>query len=420
MDDTTGHGTVLAAVAKTPFQFDHFVKNGRWDYTALDDPGVRAGRIDLVQPMQGARDHFDYDVGSYTVPNVGSAAASQARNSLHRDVVAASPGPLVQQCFRSSLLQKAVAVSPIMAEVVERVRRFAPAETVVFEGATGTGKSYLAEALHELSGRRGAFIDMSAGEVEPGLALDQLFGHVRGAFTGAMSRHRGLLAEAEGGTFLIDEFHLLRRSEQAKLIRALERRVYRPVGSERDVPVTCSVLVGVEEELDRMVATGRMRANVRSRLGHCIVHVPTLDERRDEIASFAQYFLSQCPAMTHAADGPTRFTPEALSLLEVAPYPANLRDLREVVKRGYLLARGYEELDVCHLPEEMQVPLRYDRRMDRATKVRLIQWALWMSGGHVGRAAERIGVHRNTVRMLGGRMPIPEGEANQVGREPSR
>src|SRR5437588_802340 len=83
---------------------NHFVKNGRWDYTALDDPGVRAGRIDLVQPMQGARDHFDYDVGSYTVPNVGSAAASQARNSLHRDVVAASPGPLVQQCFRSSLL----------------------------------------------------------------------------------------------------------------------------------------------------------------------------------------------------------------------------------------------------------------------------------------------------------------------------
>src|SRR5437016_12357062 len=81
VDDTSGHGTVLAAVAKTPFQFDEFAKNGRWDYTALDDPGVRAGRIDLVQPMQGARDHFDYDVGSYTVPNVGSAAASQARNS---------------------------------------------------------------------------------------------------------------------------------------------------------------------------------------------------------------------------------------------------------------------------------------------------------------------------------------------------
>lgn len=158
----------------------------------------------------------------------------------------------------ASLLQGAVAVSGVMAAVLGQIHLFAPAETVVFEGATGTGKSYLAQALHEASGRRGAFVDVSAGEFEPGLALDQLFGHVRGAFTGAMSRHRGLFAEAEGGTLLIDEFHLLRRSQQAMLIRALERRVYRPIGYERDVPVTCAVVVGVEESLDRLVARGRM------------------------------------------------------------------------------------------------------------------------------------------------------------------
>ena len=354
------------------------------------------------------------------VLNVGSAVASQARNSLYRDVAAASPGTPVEQRSRSSLLQKAVAVSPVMAEVLERVRRFAPADTVVFEGATGTGKSYLAEALHELSGRRGAFIDVSAGELDPGLALDQLFGHVRGAFTGAMSRHRGLFAEAEGGTLLIDEFQLLRRSEQAKLIRALERRVYRPVGSERDVPVTCSVVVGVEEELDRLVAHARMRANVRSRLGHCIVHVPTLDERREEIASFAQHFLSQCPVMTHADDGPTRFTPDALALLEVARYPANVRDLREVVKAGFLQARGHGELGVEHLAEWVRTPLNYDRRMDRATKLRLVEWALRASGGHVGRAAARIGAHRNTVTTLGaelrGRGGHNEGGERGVSR----
>src|SRR5207249_9091272 len=189
--------------------------------------------------------------------------------------------------------------------------------------------SYLAQALHEASGRRGAFVDVSAGEFEAGLALDQFFGHVRGAFTGALSRHRGLFAEAEGGTLLIDEFQLLHRSQQAMLIRALERRMYRPIGYERDLPVTCSVVVGVEDSLDRLVSTGRMRANLRSRLGHCIVSVPTLDARRDEIAPLAQYFLSQCPAATHAADGPARFAPDALGVLEVANYPANLRDLRE-------------------------------------------------------------------------------------------
>src|SRR5256885_10136231 len=233
-----------------------------------------------------------------------------------------------------SSLRNAVAVSAAMAEVLGQIQLFASAETVVFEGATGTGKSYLARALHEASGRRGAFVDVSAGEFEPGLALDQLFGHVRGAFTGAMSRHRGLFAEAEGGTLLIDEFHLLRRSQQAMLIRALERRVYRPIGYERDVPVTCAVVVGVEEGLDCLVARGRMRANLRSRLGQCVVRVPTLDERRDEIAALAHQFLRQCPAVTHAADGPTGFAPDALGVLELANYSDNLRDLRGVVRSG--------------------------------------------------------------------------------------
>jgi len=310
----------------------------------------------------------------------------------------------------ANLLQDAVAVSGVMAAVLGQIHLFAPAETVVFEGATGTGKSYLAQALHEASGRRGAFVDVSAGEFEPGLALDQLFGHVRGAFTGAMSRHRGFFAEAEGGTLLIDEFHLLRRSQQAMLIRALERRVYRPIGYERDVPVTCAVVVGVEEGLERLVARGRMRANLRSRLGQCVVRVPTLDERRDEIASLAHQFLRQCPAATHAADGPTGFALVALSMLEVANYPANLRDLREVVKAGYLRARGRHEIDSEHLPEWVRTTLRYDRRMDCETKFRLAAWALRTSGGHVGKAAERIGAHRNTVSALAaglrGRGPV--------------
>src|SRR5437016_8906927 len=281
----------------------------------------------------------------------GGGMAWQGRNTL-ADRSAAQPPPIValpgEAPPATGLLRNAIAVSGVMAAVVGQIHAFAPAETVVFEGATGTGKSYLAEALHEASGRRGAFMDVSAGEPEPALAPDQCFGAERGAFTGAMSRHRGLFAEAEGGTLLIDEFHLLRRSQQAMLIRALERRVYRPIGYERDVPVTCAVVVGVEEGLDRLVARGRMRANLRSRLGQCVVRVPTLDERRDEIASLAHGFLRQCPAVTHAADGPTGFAPDALCMLEVANYPANLRDLREVVKVGYLRARGRHEVGLEH------------------------------------------------------------------------
>src|SRR6266566_2049222 len=344
--------------------------------------------------------------------------AARDRNTLTQSFVAQSLAAvemLADPRPPARLLQDAVAVSGVMAAVLGQIHLFAPAETVVFEGATGTGKSYLAEALHEASGRRGAFIDVSAGEFEPGLALDQLFGHVRGAFTGALSRHRGLFAEAEAGTLLIDEFHLLRHSQQAMLIRALERRVYRPIGYERDVPVTCAVLVGVEEGLDRLVARGRMRANLRSRLGQCVVRMPTLDERRDELASLAHHFLRQCPVATHAADGPSRFGPDALGVLELANYPANLRDLREVVKAGYLRARGRDEVCVEHLPEWVRVPLRYDRRMDHATKQRLrpgrcgavagilarqrngsgrtgIQWGRWLRS--CGDAASRNDVER--------------------------
>jgi DNA-binding NtrC family response regulator len=301
-----------------------------------------------------------------------------------------------------------------MARVLGLVQAFAAAETVVFEGAAGTGKSYLAQLLHASSGRRGAFVDVSAGEFEPGLALDQLFGHVRGAFTGAMTRHRGLFAEAEGGTLLIDEFHLLRRGHQAMLIRALERRVYRPIGFERDVPVTCSVVVGVEESLDRLVARGRMRANLRSRLGHCIITVPTLDERREDIAVLAHAFLERCRA--GSPDGPKRFAPEALAMLEMATYSANLRDLREAIKAGYLLARGEDELCVRHLPSWVRAPLRYDRQMDRATKRRLVEWALRTSGGHIGKAAERIGVHRNTVTAISAEVGAANVVADRVAR----
>ena len=195
------------------------------------------------------------------------------------------------------------------------------------------------------------------------------------------------------------------------LIRALERRVYRPIGYERDVPVTCTVVVGVEESLERLVARGRMHANLRSRLGQCIVGVPTLDERREDIAVLAHHFLRQC--LERAPDGPTRFALDALAMLEMARYPANLRDLREAIKAGYLLARGQDDLCIRHLPSWVQVPLRYDRRMDRATKRRLVEWALRASGGQVGKAAERIGAHRNTVATLAAELR----EAPAIGRK---
>src|SRR5437763_12968387 len=219
-----------------------------------------------------------------------------------------------------------IALSAGMTEVVHRIHQYAQARTtVVLVGETGTGKTCFARMLHQLSGRPGRFCDVTAGEIHESLAHDQLFGHVRGSFTGAVQRRVGLLADAAGGTLLLDDFHLLPRAEQAMLLRALEGAVYRPVGADRDLPVTCRLVVGVGRDLDELVASGAMLVDLRQRLGHCVVRIPPLGERRGEIGPFAQRFLEACPADTGVSDGPTGFAPGVVAVLEAGTYPGNLR-----------------------------------------------------------------------------------------------
>src|SRR5690242_3139436 len=247
-----------------------------------------------------------------------------------------------------------IALSGGVLDAVTKVMRYAAARTpVVFVGETGTGKSCFAEALHQASGRTGPFVDVTAQELAPELAPSALFGHVAGAFTGADRKHVGYLAQAERGTLLLDDFHLMRRSMQAMLLRALERGLYRQLGAERDVPVTCRLVFGVGEEPARLVERGRMLQDLRSRLGFMVVRLPSLAERREEIPALAQRFLGLAPEETGVAPGPTRFTSSALEALSAHHYPGNVRDLRELVREGYLHAvqAGSTGLGIEHLDE---------------------------------------------------------------------
>ncbi len=307
------------------------------------------------------------------------------------------------QSPHTSLLSTAVVLSPAMVEVVRQLHAYAPARTpVVFVGETGTGKTFFARALHEMSGRDGDLVEMCAGEISPGVAESDIFGHVRGGFTGAVRPRPGLFTRAGTGTVLFDDFHLLPSSIQYMLLGPFDTGRYLPVGADRPLPLGCRIVIGIGEHPDDLVAKDRLLKDLRYRLGHCIIQMPPLRERREEIASHAQQFLQLAPALTGVEGGPTVFAPEAMRALEAGTYPGNLRDLREVVVRAYLHARveGGDEVRLEHLPPERQISLRFERRSDRATQLRVVSWALWKTGDRVREAAELIGTTRNTVGAL--------------------
>lgn len=303
---------------------------------------------------------------------------------------------------QSELLDSAVILSASSIQAVEDLQAFAPAETpVVLVGETGTGKSFFAEALHELSGRKGPFMDVTAAELEGDVGLSQLFGHEKGAFTDAVRRRPGLIAETGVGTLLLDDFHLFRRRAQRMLLRVLERRRYRPVGGDQDLRVGCRFVFGLGEDPDLLVREGRLLPDVRYRLEHCMIRLPTLAERRDEIPSLALRFLEQSAAAT-GVDGPTQFGPGTIEVLQGAAYPGNLRDLRGVVRVGYLKARarGQDAILVSDLPIGPATSFTYDRRAPRSTQLGVVAWALWRTGNRVGKAAALIKAPRNRVAAL--------------------
>src|SRR5919108_1451339 len=148
-----------------------------------------------------------------------------------------------------ALIASVVALSTAMAEVLHRVRQLARTHSpIVLVGETGTGKSFFAARLHAHSGRTGQLVDVTAGELRPELARADIFGHERGAFTGAFARRAGLLEQAQGGTFLLDDFHLLDADVQGALLRAVDARRYRPLGAQRDVPLGCGLIFGVSRD----------------------------------------------------------------------------------------------------------------------------------------------------------------------------
>ena len=304
-----------------------------------------------------------------------------------------------------------VAASQPMIEVLELVERAAEYKTtVLLTGESGTGKEVLARAIHAQSPRRNeAFVAVNCAAIPENLLESELFGHAKGAFTGADRARRGLFVEADGGTLFLDEIGELPVPLQAKLLRVLQEEEVRPVGESKPRRVDVRVLAATARDLEREVEAGRFREDLFYRLNVLRIVVPPLRERRADIPLLVDHFLAR---FREALGKPVRIlTDEALEKLVAHRWPGNVRELENVIERAVILSSG-PRLTPADLPANVTAPAAAHasggdegdlslRRARRAVEVELIRRALEATGGNRTHAARRLGIsHRALLYKL--------------------
>lgn len=245
-----------------------------------------------------------------------------------------------------------VARSSAMRQVLDLAVRIAPTKTtVLITGASGAGKERLARAIHDASDRKAEpFLVVNCGALPEALMESELFGHEKGAFTGASGRHLGLFREADKGTLLLDEVGELPLALQVKLLRVLQERAVRPVGASHEVPVDVRLLAATNRDVEGDVQSGRFRQDLYYRLNVIRLHIPPLAARREDVPVLAERFVRRFAAeMAKDVGG---FTPDALRALDRYDFPGNVRELENVVERAVALA-GARAIGLGDLPREV-------------------------------------------------------------------
>jgi two-component system response regulator GlrR len=246
----------------------------------------------------------------------------------------ASAAGSADDAWRAGLITR----NPAMEDLLAQARLVAAGDaSVLIRGESGSGKELLSMAIHRASPRReGPFLAVNCGAIPEALLESELFGHVKGAFTGAVRDHRGLFQEAEGGTLLLDEIGDMPTVLQVKLLRVLEERQVRPVGSARSLPVDVRIISATHRRLEDEMAAGRFREDLFYRLNVVALALPALGERRDDIPLLAGEFLRRLAE--RYGKKLTGFAPEAMEALVGAAWPGNVRQLYNVVEQAVALA----------------------------------------------------------------------------------
>jgi len=299
--------------------------------------------------------------------------------------------------------ERIVGRSPAMERVLELIERVAPLRVpVLIVGETGTGKELVARAIHEASPRaRGPFVPVHCAALPEGLLESELFGHTRGSFTGAVATRRGLFEEAAGGTLFLDEISTISPAIQVKLLRVLQDRAVRRVGSNQAIPVDFRLVAATNVELAGEVAAGRFREDLYYRLAVFPIRVPPLRERRSDIPLLARHFLDRF-AEENGLE-PLEIPPAVLRRMLEYSWPGNVRELENAVERAVVLNAGLRwisfEPPAGNGPAPPAVLER--ARQERWDLARLereyILSVLDEVRGHRGRAARILGIDRRTL-----------------------
>ncbi len=351
---------------------------------------------------------FDY----LTKPFTDEEMIFSAKRAIEKKRLVEENLYLRSELFQRFRFENIVGDSPKMLAVFEKVEKVAPMDsTVLLCGESGTGKELFAGAIHARSQRaHRQFIAVDCSTLSPSLLESELFGHVKGSFTGAIRDKEGIFSVANGGTLFMDDVTNLNLEIQGKLLRVLETGEYKPVGATRFQKTDVRIIAATNKDLKTMVEEGQFREDLFYRLNVFPIYIPPLRERKEDIPKLAYYFLRHfCRKTGKRIEG---FSDEALESLRDYEWPGNVRQLKNVVERLVIMA-DQPKVDLVHLLDQLQMRQRWinhsvpetlkelkmakkkllEKTIGNLEKAFLIK-ALQASQGNITRASQKVGMHR--------------------------
>jgi len=319
---------------------------------------------------------------------------------IEEDQVIAKPTKSKKETVKRNVEGSYVAgVSDASKKLSNYIKLVAPTNmSVLIIGDSGTGKEYVAKNIHDQSKRaKETFIAVDCGAIPKEIASSEFFGHIKGSFTGAVNDKTGHFQAANGGTLFLDEIGNLNYELQVQLLRALQERKIKPVGSNQEINVDIRVIAATNEDLKKAVENGDFREDLYHRLNEFSIQVPALRKRKDDLMLFADHFLEK--ANEELERDVVGFSDEALELLYSYSWPGNLREMQNTIKRSVLLATG-KIIDVDALPMQMQTETKEEESYSlfkNKNEQELILDALEQANGNKSKAARILSIDRKTL-----------------------